>query len=128
VNFIFNEAGTGSITLQGTVGKDVIFATGHTDTLTGDAGADQFVFSASSGHDIISDFTPGQDRINLLDDLPFTSGDAASFNAWISNDDAVEDLGTGTLINLDPSTSILLSNVSRDSLRMNDFILHPGNA
>ena len=126
VNFIFNEAGTGSITLQGTVGKDVIFATGHTDTLTGDAGADQFVFSASSGHDIITDFTPGQDRIDLLDDLPFTSGDAASFNAWISNDDAVEQLASGTLIHLDAGDSILLSNVSRANLQINDFILHPG--
>ncbi len=36
VNFIFNHTGGGSdITLQGTAGKDVIFATGYQDILTG---------------------------------------------------------------------------------------------
>ncbi len=126
VNFIFHQAGEGPVNLQGTSGKDVIFATGYVDTLTGGAGADQFVFTANTGHDTITDFTPGQDRIDLFDYLPFVSGSAASFNAWISNDDAVEQLASGTLIHLDAGDSILLSNVSRSSLHMNDFILHPG--
>jgi Tol biopolymer transport system component len=124
VNFIFNVTGTGSIALQGTVLKDVIFATGYNDTLRGGASADQFVFTANTGHDTITDFTPGQDRIDLFDDLPFDAGSAASFDAWITNENAVEQLASGTLIHLDAGDSILLSNVSRDSLRMNDFILH----
>ena len=67
VNFIFNQAGEGPhIALQGTAIKDVIFATGYSDTLTGGASADQFVFTANSGHDTITDFTPGQDRIDLF--------------------------------------------------------------
>jgi VCBS repeat-containing protein len=127
MNFIFNQAGTGPVTLQGTAGKDVIFATGYDDTLTGGAGADQFVFSAHSGHDTITDFTPGEDRIDLLDDLPFDSGSTASFNDWINNNGAVEQLGNGdTQIHLVGGNSILLSNVDRSSLHMNDFILHPG--
>ncbi|KAF0189089.1 MAG: hypothetical protein FD165_2835 [Gammaproteobacteria bacterium] len=128
VNFIFNQAGTGPVALQGTVLKDVIFATGYSDTLTGGASADQFVFAANSGHDTITDFTPGQDRIDLFNYLPFDPGSTASFNAWITNDNAVEQLASGTLIHLDLDTgdSILLSNVSRASLQMNDFILHPG--
>jgi hypothetical protein len=127
VNFIFNQAGAGpNITLQGTAGKDVIFATGHTDTLTGGAAADQFVFRAHSGHDTITDFTPGQDRIDLLDNLPFTPGVSASFNNWIDNN--ATPFASGTLIHLDADDSILLSNVNRASLHMSDFILHPGSA
>ena len=45
VHFVFNEAGQGPVTLTGTSGKDVIFATGSDDTLTGGAGADQFIFA-----------------------------------------------------------------------------------
>jgi hypothetical protein len=126
VNFIFNLTGTGPVTLQGTALKDVILATGYVDTLTGGAGADQFVFTANTGHDTVTDFTPGQDRIDLFDNLPFGSGSPASFNAWITSAD-VEQLASGTLIHLDAGDSILLSNVSRASLHINDFILHPGN-
>ncbi|WP_051379873.1 VCBS domain-containing protein [Bradyrhizobium murdochi] len=126
VNFIFNEAGTGpNITLQGTDGKDVIFATGHTDTLTGRAGADQFVFRAGSGDDTITDFTPGLDRIDLHGQLPFVAGNADSFDAWIKNDALVEPLASGTLIHLEDGDHILLSGVGRASLHLNDFILHP---
>ena len=46
VHFIFNQGGSGpDVTLTGTSGKDVIFATGSDDTLTGGASADQFVFA-----------------------------------------------------------------------------------
>ena len=46
VHFIFNQGGTGpDVALTGTSGKDVILATGQTDTLTGGASADQFVFA-----------------------------------------------------------------------------------
>ncbi|MCA6123305.1 VCBS domain-containing protein [Bradyrhizobium sp. WSM 1704] len=126
VNLIFNVAGEGNVSLQGTGGKDVIIATGYSDTLTGGAGADQFVFRAGTGSDTITDFTPGQDKIDLLDSMPFTSGDTESFNAWISDNTAVEQVGNDTLIHLDIGDSIRLSNVSRSSLHANDFILHPG--
>ena len=68
VNFIFNQGNdNGDVTLTGTSGKDVIFTTGNNDILTGGAGADQFVFKVSSNtnSDTITDFTPGQDHIDL---------------------------------------------------------------
>ena len=67
VHFVFSEAGQGPVTLTGTSGKDVIFATGSDDTLTGGASADQFVFAPGQNPsaDTITDFTPGQDRIDL---------------------------------------------------------------
>lgn len=124
VNFVFNQTGEGPITLQGTALKDVIFATGYSDTLTGGAGADQFVFTADSGVDTVTDFRPGQDRIDLVNDLPFDAGNQVSFDAWLTSSGQVVQQGADTLITLGDD-SILLSNVSRSSLHMNDFILHP---
>lgn len=88
VNFIFNVAGAGpDITLQGTSGKDVLFATGFTDTLTGNASSDTFVFGASQhGSDAITDFNTHQDFLkfgagifNSIDDVISTAtGNAQS--------------------------------------------------
>jgi VCBS repeat-containing protein len=126
VNLIFIVAGEGDVTLQGTAGKDVIIATGYTDALTGGAGADQFVFRSGTGNDTITDFAPGADKIDLFDYLPFQAGDTESFNSWINNNAAVEQVGSDTLIHLDLGDSIRLSHVDRSSLHINDFILHPG--
>nr|WP_311538722.1 VCBS domain-containing protein [uncultured Bradyrhizobium sp.] len=126
LNLIFNLTTSGpNIALQGTAGNDVIFATSHANTLTGGGGADQFVFRADTGNDTITDFKPGIDKINLFDYSPFVAGDADSFNAWLNNA-AVEQLANGTLIHLDANDSIMLTNVNRANLHINDFILHPG--
>ncbi len=126
VNLIFNVAGSGpNVTLQGTPGKDVIFATGYQDTLTGGAGADQFVFASHTGNDTITDFIPGQDRIDLHDFDLFNPGSPGSFTTWI-NSAAVVQQGADTLIHLDVSDSILLSHVAKANLSAGDFILHTG--
>ncbi len=78
VNFIFNEAGdTGQeVLLEGTSGKDVIFATDTNDTLTGGGAKDQFVFAPGLMYDgngqpvtelshTITDFEIGLDKIDL---------------------------------------------------------------
>jgi Ca2+-binding RTX toxin-like protein len=69
VNFIFNESGDTSqgITLQGTSGKDVIFATDTNDTLAGAGGKDQFVFAPGS--------TSYDEQHNLVTDFSHTIGD-----------------------------------------------------
>lgn len=45
----------------------VILDTAAADTLSGGAGADVFVLGADGETDIITDFTPGQDRLDLSD-------------------------------------------------------------
>ena len=129
VNFIFNVAGSRGLdtTTLATSGKDVIFSTGQADILTGGAGADQFVFADKMGNDTITDFAPGQDKIDLLTNVPFASDDVASFNSWI-NSGVVEQVGADTLIHFDGSNSILLSNVAKANLHMSDFILHPSGS
>jgi hypothetical protein len=124
VHFIFNQAGTGpDITLTGTSGKDVIFATENTDTLTGGAGADQFVFRTSDGPDTITDFAPGQDHIDLR---AFSAIDTANVADWLQSHAATSQANPAdVLITVDADKSILLQNVALGSLNTSDFIVSP---
>lgn len=120
VNFIFNEAGTGpTTTLQGTAGKDVIFATGHQDTLTGGGGQDQFVFKPSSGttdvQHTITDFVAGLDKIDVRQ--------FSNISSW--NDVHETQQGNDTLITLDSHETLLLKNVIPANLHAADFIISP---
>lgn len=51
--------------LIGGDGADILTGGRGQDVLTGGAGADQFVFGPRAGNDRITDFTPGEDRIDL---------------------------------------------------------------
>jgi Ca2+-binding RTX toxin-like protein len=61
-------AGAGGQTIDSGAGFDV---------LTGGVGADKFIFNTKSGHDFITDFTAGEDRIVIYKDL------ADSFDALL---------------------------------------------
>jgi VCBS repeat-containing protein len=114
-------------TLEGRDGNDVIEGRGGNDSLTGGAGGDQFIFRFNSGNDTVTDFAPDIDRLDIHDYATFTQGDSGSFAAWIASA-AVEQQAGGTLIHLDANNSVLLSNVAKTSLAMNDFILHPAGS
>jgi Ca2+-binding RTX toxin-like protein len=55
--------------LRGAAGADHVAGGAGNDLLTGNAGADRFIFGAGDGRDRITDFTQGQDRLLLSDDL-----------------------------------------------------------
>lgn len=96
--------------LQGTSGSDIFI---------GSAGADNFVFAASSGQDTITNFTHGPDKIDLSFAAPFTGNDA-SFIAWANTH--VSPFAGDTLIHLDANNTVLLKNVA--SVSASDFIIH----
>jgi len=51
--------------LLGGAGNDVINGKGGNDVLFGESGADTFVFEHGTGGDVIGDFAPGTDKIDL---------------------------------------------------------------
>ena len=124
VNFIFNQGnGTGDVTLIGTSGKDVIFTTGNNDILTGGAGADQFVFKVSSNtnSDTITDFTQGQDHIDLRAFAPVNTDNIAQ---WLTTHAVQSQTNPAdAVLTLDAHDSVTLKNVVAAHLSANDFIL-----
>lgn len=59
------EGGAGDDLLQGTAGADILRDGRGADTLTGGAGADIFLFDTDGQRDMVTDFDPGQDRLDL---------------------------------------------------------------
>ena len=57
--------GTGNDRLLGGTGNDILMAGPGNDTLTGGSGADIFVLGANASVDLITDFAPGVDKIDL---------------------------------------------------------------
>ncbi len=118
VHFVFNQAGNGpNITLQGTGGKDVIFGTESSDTLTGGGGQDQFVFSPTSSGTVqhaITDFETPLDRIDLRE---FTTIHTLA-NITVAQQ------GSDTLVTVDSNDSILLQNVIAANIHASNFIFH----
>jgi len=110
--------------LTGTSGKDVIFATGHTDTLTGGASADQFVFAPEThpSADTITDFKARENHIDLR---AFSLAvDSSTIGTWLGTHAAAS--GVDTLITFNENgDSITLKNVVVASLHASDFIVSP---
>jgi Ca2+-binding RTX toxin-like protein len=124
VHFVFNEAGQGPVTLAGTSGKDVIFATGFDDTLTGGASADQFVFAPGQNPsaDTITDFTPGQDRIDLR---LFSEVGSDNINGWLATHAVQSSTNPADVLITLGNEAITLKNVAVTSLHVSDFIVSP---
>ncbi len=55
----------GANVIEGGAGDDLIAGGTGNDTVTGGAGEDVFVISLGMGQDIITDFTPGEDHLDL---------------------------------------------------------------
>nr|WP_246556611.1 VCBS domain-containing protein [Bradyrhizobium liaoningense] len=117
VSFIFAVGAEGpGVVLQGTDGKDVIFATLSSDTLIGGSAKDQFVFAPASSQDTVQhtvdDFEIGLDKIDLRQ---FSAISSLSDLAPTAQDG-------GTLLTLDNHETILLKSVAVANLQASDFI------
>ncbi|QPF91352.1 VCBS domain-containing protein [Bradyrhizobium commune] len=117
VNFIFSEGGSGPVSLVGTGGKDVLFGTHSSDTLNGNGGQDQFVFSQTSSPDNIQHTVLGFDTtLDKIDVRQF-----GNINAF--SDLTIAQQNADTLVTLDDHETILLKNVVAGNLHANDFII-----
>ena len=108
--------GEGDDTLAGGTGDDLLLGGEGDDTLTGGAGADVFAFGAGCGLDTVTDFTHGEDRI----DLSGLQG-IAGFG-----DLQIETYATTTVIDLSNYGCglVRLENTVADDLDASDFVFY----
>lgn len=64
-NDTLRASGTSGGRVEGSSGNDVIEGRGGDDRLVGGKGNDRFVFGLANGHDKVSDFEDGKDRVDL---------------------------------------------------------------
>jgi serralysin len=110
--------------LQGDDGANTLQGGHGNNTLTGGGGADTFVFDhlgagSQHQHDVIVDFKPDVDRIDLAATPVSDFADLFTFG-----DRYMEQVGSDVLIHTSVSadTSILLKNVGLASLTQFDFL------
>jgi len=97
--------GAGNDTLEGGAGRDIFF---------GDAGSDTFLIRKGTGMDIIADFTPGTDRLDVRDYGFKTTAALTARMTQVGSDISV-DLGGGD--------SLMLMGVKVSSLGMTDLLV-----
>jgi Ca2+-binding RTX toxin-like protein len=120
----------GSDKLLGAAGKDVIQGSDGNDTLTGGKGRDKldgglgndslkgcngddtFIFADNFGKDVIKDFKPGKDRIDLAD----------TFSSFKELKSDMKSVGKDIVIASDEG-KIILKNVKLSKLDSHDFLL-----
>ena len=113
-NFDFSTTGgTGNDTIDGGAGNDIIDGGAGNDLLTGGAEADTFAFDAGHGDDTITDFTDGEDLIDLTAIIGIASYDELTVTT--SGNDVTISTGQGT---------ILLQNFSESDLDADDFCFY----
>lgn len=126
--------GTHAISVQGSDGSDSVTGGGAADTLeganasdilTGGGGNDIFIFNASSGQDIITDFeNPGAvagDVIHILSDV-----NGSGITDWTTLSANISQNGADTVIDLDPSSPgthiITLTGTTAADFTADDFV------
>ncbi|SFX25124.1 S-layer family protein, partial [Pseudomonas sp. NFACC43] len=78
------DGGLGHDVLNGGGGDDILIGGLGNNTLAGGSGADTFKWLAgNSGHDVITDFTPGVDKLDLSQLLLGENGTSASLDDYL---------------------------------------------
>ncbi|MDR0277883.1 MAG: type I secretion C-terminal target domain-containing protein, partial [Paucimonas sp.] len=78
------QGGLGNDVLNGGGGDDLLIGGRGDDTLTGGSGADTFLWQlGDNGHDVVTDFTPGTDRLDLSQLLQGENATSASLDDYL---------------------------------------------
>src|SRR5262249_54914103 len=105
-------SGPAGLKLTGNELAHNIYGGAGNDTLVGGAGSDTFVFGAASGNDVIQDFQPGTDHVDV------SAWAIPDFNTLMAS--ASESNGS-TTITLSPTDAIHLAGVHKSDLHSADF-------
>ncbi|MEZ1324154.1 retention module-containing protein [Pseudomonas fluorescens] len=96
------NGGLGNDILNGGGGDDLLIGGMGNNTLTGGSGADTFQWlKGNSGHDLITDFTPGTDKLDLSQLLQGENGTTASLDDYLHF--TVSGSGASVLTSIDVS-------------------------
>ena len=104
--------GNGNDDLEGQDGDDILEGGAGDDDLLGGFGADTFKFSSGDGDDVIEDFEPGQDKIDL--------STITSIDDFSDLQDDIRTSGNNVVIELPSRGEVTLENIS--SVGEDDFI------
>jgi len=110
--------GLGHDVLNGGGGDDLLIGGMGNNTLTGGAGADTFQWlQGNSGHDVVTDFNPGIDKLDLSQLLQGENGTAASLDDYLhfkvtgSGDSLVTSIDVSAMAGAAPNQTIDLAGV-----------------
>ncbi|WP_018929912.1 retention module-containing protein [Pseudomonas umsongensis] len=113
------NGGLGNDVLNGGGGDDFLIGGLGDNTLTGGSGADTFQWlKGNSGHDVITDFTPGTDKLDLSQLLQGENGTAASLDDYLhfkvtgSGSTLVTSIDISAMAGATPSQTIDLAGVN----------------
>ncbi|WCM52874.1 retention module-containing protein [Pseudomonas sp. WJP1] len=111
--------GLGNDVLKGEGGDDFLIGGLGNNTLTGGSGADTFQWlNGNSGHDIITDFKPGADKLDLSQLLQGESSTAASLDDYLhftvsgSGASLVTSIDVSAMAGAEPNQTIDLAGVN----------------
>ena len=98
------DGGLGHDVLNGGGGDDLLIGGLGNNTLTGGSGADTFQWQAgNNGHDVITDFAPGLDKLDLSQLLLGENGSAASLDDYLHF--TVTGTGASVITSIDVSST-----------------------
>ena len=103
----------GADTLSGEGGNDLLIGGEGNDTLTGGAGTDTFVIGANSGADVVTDFTPASD---LIDVSALGLSPAAALALAVSNG------AGGTILTFSDGNTLTLTGIEPGALTAANFV------
>jgi Ca2+-binding RTX toxin-like protein len=113
------DGGLGNDILNGGEGDDFLIGGLGNNSLTGGAGADTFQWlKGNSGHDVVTDFTPGTDRLDLSQLLQGENATAASLDDYLhfkisgSGDSLITSIDVSGMAGAAPNQTIDLAGIN----------------
>ena len=104
----------GKAIVNGTSGNDTLTSSSPNQIFFGNGGSNTFVFSGTTGNDIIADFHPSNDAVQLSKNTFATFADVMAHAAQVGSD---------VTITIDAADSVTLHNTAVAQLTSNNFHL-----